>query len=112
MGPLPGVVARALGVSGDWGMVIAVVGVHATLVVPRLTVKLCGTAVAALYRASPPWFAEIVHVPWASRVTVPDESTVHTPVVDDVNVGVRPLVAEAIEATEKGAEPKVFVPPV
>jgi len=45
-------------------------------------------------------------------VTVPAELTVQTEVVDEVNVGAKPLLADAIDATENAASPKVFVPPV
>jgi len=44
-------------------------------------------------------------VPCATSVTRPPEVTVHTGVVDDVNVGVRRLDADAIDATEKLASP-------
>jgi hypothetical protein len=37
--------------------------------------------------------------------------TVHTDAVDDVKVGNNPELADAKEATEKSASPKVFVPP-
>jgi hypothetical protein len=53
-----------------------------------------------------------VHVPCATSVTSPAGVTGHTDAVDDVNVGVRPLDADAIDATENAASPNVFATPV
>jgi hypothetical protein len=52
-----------------------------------------------------------VQVPCETRVIDPALVTVQTLVVDEVKVGVSPLVAEAIDATEKTAAPKTLLPP-
>lgn len=44
-------------------------------------------------------------MPCATNVTVPPSVTVHTGVVEEVNVGLKPLVADAIEPTEKSLVP-------
>jgi hypothetical protein len=53
-----------------------------------------------------------VHVPCATNVTVPPDVVVHTPDESDVNDTGKPLVADAIDATENESSPNVFVPPV
>ena len=68
--------------------------VAVAVTVLRATVKDCVTVVAALYRASPAWFAAIVHVPAATIDTVVP-LTVQTAVVEDEKATVRPDVAVA-----------------
>jgi hypothetical protein len=48
-----------------------------------------------------------VHVPAVTKVSAPPEVIVHTPVVDDENVGVRPDVAVAVNV---GVVPKFCAP--
>ena len=59
-----------------------------------VTGKLCATWGAEFHVASPPWFAVMVHMPAATRVTV-DPDTVQTAVVVEANVTGSPEVAVA-----------------
>ncbi len=69
-----------------------------------LTVKLRVTVVAALVAELPVWSASMVQVPEVTKVRAPPEVTVHTPVVDELKLTVRP---EEEEATRLGVEPKL-----
>lgn len=72
-----------------------------------LTVNELLTWLAAKKEELPAWFALIVQVPAVTKVRVPPVVIVQTPVVDDVNVGVKPELAVAVSV---GAVPKFCAP--
>ena len=72
-----------------------------------LTVKDWITWVAAKKFPFPAWLTLIVQVPAETKVRMPPVVTVHTPVVDDVKVGVNPDDAVAVNV---GVVPKFRVP--
>ena len=75
------------------GVAVPIVGAPGTT---AATAKLCVTVAAGGYVRLPAWSAAIVHVPAATNVSTPPLVMVHTPVVDDVNIGVRPDVEVAV----------------
>ncbi|MNN06888.1 hypothetical protein D3C81_1196960 [compost metagenome] len=58
-----------------------------------LTANDCHTCAAGRNALLPAWSATMVQVPALMKVSMPPEVTVHTPVLDEVNVTASPEVA-------------------
>ena len=73
------------------------------------TVKVWVTVVAAFHTVLPTWSASIVQLPAVTKVSAPPLVMVQTPGVDDVKVGARLEVAEAVDE-KLGVVPKFCAP--
>src|SRR5687768_6901762 len=92
----PPMEAGAVNVTVAWvspAVAVPMVGAPGTT---ALTVNVRVTVVAAFHAASPAWSASMVQLPAVTKVSVPPDVIVQTPVVDELNVGVRPEVALAV----------------
>lgn len=85
-------------------MAVPMVGAPGTT---AFTVKVWATVGAAFQATLPLWSASIVQLPAVTKVSAPPLVIVHTPVVDDENVGVSVDVAVADSV---GVVPKFCAP--
>ena len=93
----PPVLAGAVKVTLAWvspAVAAPMVGAPGTT---AFTVKVRVTVGAAFHTLLPAWSAAIVQEPAVTKVSAPPLVMVHTPVVNDVNVGARLEVAEAVD---------------
>ena len=105
----PPVEAGAVKVTVAWvspAVAVPMVGAPGTT---AFTVKVRDTVGAAFQATLPLWSASIVQLPAVTKVSAPPLVMVQTPGVDDVKVGARLEVAEAVDE-KLGVVPKFCAP--